>query len=228
MLLQSMTAISAISATLNSHMMHTRRRTLSIFGHVDAFSKAKKISRGYSCHYSIAAFSRNFLLYSKRVPGPAIQLTARQRPQLCTYTRPLSTVRTTLSLGRAATATPSAAATSSRIYNSVGSFSSIRHQQPTTSSLAYFTSQNTPAPRPPPNKRSLGNVAGMVGTGALVLFGKTKYVLAALKLTKLAPLGKKDFCYNVDEIGLELCASGMFDDAIECFATLRCLLILLS
>jgi len=29
----------------------------------------------------------------------------------------------------------------------------------------------------------------MVGTGALVLFGKTKYVLAALKLTKLAPLG---------------------------------------
>ena len=29
----------------------------------------------------------------------------------------------------------------------------------------------------------------MLGTGALVLFGKTKYVLAALKLTKLAPLG---------------------------------------
>ena len=29
----------------------------------------------------------------------------------------------------------------------------------------------------------------MAGTGALVLFGKTKYVLAALKLTKLAPLG---------------------------------------
>jgi Zn-dependent protease len=32
-------------------------------------------------------------------------------------------------------------------------------------------------------------MAGVVGTGALVLFGKTKYVLAALKLTKLASLG---------------------------------------
>lgn len=32
-------------------------------------------------------------------------------------------------------------------------------------------------------------MAGIVGTGALVLFGKTKYVLAALKLTKLASLG---------------------------------------
>jgi Zn-dependent protease len=33
----------------------------------------------------------------------------------------------------------------------------------------------------------------MAGTGALVLFGKTKYVLTALKLTKLAPLGSMIF-----------------------------------
>jgi Zn-dependent protease len=60
----------------------------------------------------------------------------------------------------------------------------------TQGSLACFSSQNhnnnSPAPRPP--QRSLANMAGMAGTGALVLFGKTKYVLAALKLTKLAPL----------------------------------------
>lgn len=62
---------------------------------------------------------------------------------------------------------------------------------PISSSLAYFSS-NIPRPPPPPSKknsRSLGNMVGMVGTGSLVLFGKTKYVLAALKLTKLAPLG---------------------------------------
>lgn len=55
-------------------------------------------------------------------------------------------------------------------------------------SIASFSRQSRP-PRPPPNNRSIGNAAGMIGTGALVLFGKTKYVLAALKLTKLAPLG---------------------------------------
>jgi len=75
-------------------------------------------------------------------------------------------------------------------------------------SLAYFSSNNKngnnitrpphlppppPPPLPPPsnnkNNRSIGNVAGIVGTGAVVLFGKTKYLLAALKLTKLASLG---------------------------------------
>mmetsp|Transcript_22517 Transcript_22517/g.48946 ORF Transcript_22517/g.48946 Transcript_22517/m.48946 type:complete len:347 (-) Transcript_22517:269-1309(-) len=78
--------------------------------------------------------------------------------------------------------------------------SSIASVSPTTSStssLACFSSQNTPTPpRPPPNnapKRSLGNIAGLMGSGALLLFGKTKYVLAALKLTKLAPLGSMLF-----------------------------------
>jgi len=32
------------------------------------------------------------------------------------------------------------------------------------------------------------SMAGTSTTGALLLFGKTKYVLVALKLTKLAPL----------------------------------------
>ena len=70
----------------------------------------------------------------------------------------------------------------------------IPSQSPISGSLAYFSS-NMPRPPPPPpppskkNGRSLGNMAGMVGTGGLVLFGKTKYILAALKLTKLAPLG---------------------------------------
>ena len=33
----------------------------------------------------------------------------------------------------------------------------------------------------------------LAGTGALVLFGKTKYILTALKLTKLAPLASMVF-----------------------------------
>jgi len=68
----------------------------------------------------------------------------------------------------------------------------IPRLSPHAGSIACFSSRNNnndPKPGPPSTKRSLGNAAGMVGTGALVLFGKTKYVLAALKLTKLAPLG---------------------------------------
>jgi len=81
----------------------------------------------------------------------------------------------------------------------LGSSFGIRHHlhalpiSPNIGSIAVFSTQNNNSnfsPKPPPKeKRSLGNVAGMMGTGALVLFGKTKYVLAALKLTKLAPLG---------------------------------------
>jgi len=62
------------------------------------------------------------------------------------------------------------------------------------SSIASFSSNNftpppkPPLPPPPPPKRSLGSMVSMAGTGALLLFGKTKYVLVALKLTKLAPL----------------------------------------
>jgi len=59
---------------------------------------------------------------------------------------------------------------------------------PNYNSVAHF-SRSRQTRRPPPNKSNIGNAAGMIGTGALVLFGKTKYVLAALKLTKLAPLG---------------------------------------
>jgi hypothetical protein len=33
-------------------------------------------------------------------------------------------------------------------------------------------------------------MVGALGTGAVVLFGKTKYILGALKLTKLARYGK--------------------------------------
>lgn len=70
------------------------------------------------------------------------------------------------------------------------------------SSLAYFSSSHnnnnnsrlpTPPPPSPPPKRSLGNWMSLAGTGALVLFGKTKYILTALKLTKLAPLASMVF-----------------------------------
>ena len=74
-----------------------------------------------------------------------------------------------------------------------------------SSSLAYFSSSHQknsnwnprlptpPPPTPPPPKRSLGNWISLAGTGAFVLFGKTKYILTALKLTKLAPLASMVF-----------------------------------
>eukprot|EP00549_Striatella_unipunctata_P004712 CAMPEP_0118717100 /NCGR_PEP_ID=MMETSP0800-20121206/27916_1 /TAXON_ID=210618 ORGANISM="Striatella unipunctata, Strain CCMP2910" /NCGR_SAMPLE_ID=MMETSP0800 /ASSEMBLY_ACC=CAM_ASM_000638 /LENGTH=279 /DNA_ID=CAMNT_0006623689 /DNA_START=293 /DNA_END=1132 /DNA_ORIENTATION=+ len=42
---------------------------------------------------------------------------------------------------------------------------------------------------PPRRGGGISGAMGALGTGALVLFGKTKYILAALKLTKLASLG---------------------------------------
>lgn len=43
--------------------------------------------------------------------------------------------------------------------------------------------------RPPSRWWQSGSALGAIGTGAVVLFGKTKYLLAALKFTKLASLG---------------------------------------
>jgi len=51
-----------------------------------------------------------------------------------------------------------------------------------------YSSTNPPGRFPPPstnNNRRMGAL-GALGTGAVVLFGKTKYLIGALKLTKLA------------------------------------------
>ena len=117
--------------------------------------------------------------------------------------RTFSAIHAASLLGRSSR-NPSFASALSRygMLNNIG-FSSVMRQQkhnrhqnfqiasvsPNIGSIAYFSGQNNLTPRPPPKQSSLGSIAGMAGTGALVLFGKTKYVLAALKLTKLAPLG---------------------------------------
>jgi Zn-dependent protease len=51
---------------------------------------------------------------------------------------------------------------------------------------------NNNNPNNPPWWQS-GGALGALGTGAIVLFGKTKYLLAALKFTKLASLGSMIF-----------------------------------
>lgn len=58
-------------------------------------------------------------------------------------------------------------------------------------SLAYFSSNSGGGNRPPqppriPQSSSRMGALGALGTGAVVLFGKTKYIIGALKLTKLA------------------------------------------
>ncbi|EEC44930.1 predicted protein [Phaeodactylum tricornutum CCAP 1055/1] len=58
---------------------------------------------------------------------------------------------------------------------------------PHLGAVAHFSSFFGGGKRPPSNNR-IAQGAGMLGA-ASVLFGKTKYVLAALKLTKLASLG---------------------------------------
>jgi Zn-dependent protease len=109
-------------------------------------------------------------------------------------------------LGRTSNRSISAAPSSFIGLHNIGSLSTTQRLQhkrhpfsqnpgisPAIGSIATFSSQNNLTPRPPPNRRGIGNIVGMAGTGALVLFGKTKYVLAALKLTKLAPLGSMLF-----------------------------------
>jgi hypothetical protein len=55
--------------------------------------------------------------------------------------------------------------------------------------MTYFSTNNNNNNNnryPPPNTRRNMGALGALGTGAVVLFGKTKYLIAALKLTKLA------------------------------------------
>jgi Zn-dependent protease len=52
-------------------------------------------------------------------------------------------------------------------------------------SLSHFSSSD----RKPPGGSKIARGVGIAGTSALVLFGKGKYLLGALKLTKLASLG---------------------------------------
>ena len=54
-------------------------------------------------------------------------------------------------------------------------------------SLSHFSSSNNP--KPPAGGNKIARTVGIAGTTALVLFGKGKYILGALKLTKFASLG---------------------------------------
>ncbi len=186
--------MAAFQAIINRNILRPRHRALDAFRRIDAISASSGKSRAYGRH------GHHIFAAAKSV-GP-IRSVTRINTQLSKQTRDFSAVRSPSLLGRATT--PSFAAASSRygILNNSGFSSLMRHQKfnqrphphigsfsPNIGSIAYFSGQNNLTPRPPPNQRSLGSIAGMAGTGALVLFGKTKYVLAALKLTKLAPLG---------------------------------------
>jgi len=80
-------------------------------------------------------------------------------------------------------------------------------------SLSHFSSSN---PKPPPGGNKIARNVGLAGTTALILFGKGKYILGALKLTKFASLGSMllsvgtysmffGFPYAVGMVGLLLC-----------------------
>jgi Zn-dependent protease len=73
---------------------------------------------------------------------------------------------------------------------SISQFTFFTNQKPTmyhlNNTIAIRSLSTVPPPKLPPTNK-WRNAGALAATGA-VLFGKTKYVLAALKLTKLAPL----------------------------------------
>ena len=192
--------MASFQAIINRHMARPGRRAFDALRRLDGVSETKGIGLAYfrhGYHTYASCSSRNTLLNVKAV-GP-VRSATRVHTHPYKEIRSFSSMHTPSLLGRVGT--------SSLASSSGSSFPRIRHRQlnrhpypqmpPMASSIgsiASFSSQNNNlTPRPPPNNRSLGNIAGMLGTGGLVLFGKTKYVLAALKLTKLAPLGSMIF-----------------------------------
>ena len=82
-------------------------------------------------------------------------------------------------------------------------------------SLSHFSSSSGKRPPLPPSGNKIARGIGIAGTTALVLFGKGKYILGALKLTKFASLGSMllsvgtysmvfGFPYAVGMVGLML------------------------
>jgi len=171
-------------------MFRFGQRTFGAFRHVDALGGAKGISH----RYAFGPLWRNNSVQDSNKAVNSIIGTRIHYSNLCNHTRSFSAIRSPL-------ATSTSSDNKLGVFNtSLGSSGGMYSRQhkylhpqilpsihANGNSVVHFSSQSN---RPPTNnKRSLGNIAGMAGTGALVLFGKTKYVLAALKLTKLAPLG---------------------------------------
>lgn len=154
------------------------------------------MTRGISRKKNIAVSwpPANFLLngIAKHPTNPSLLHCvsySRQRSTLAASRLPMrraaQQVSTSLSLGpRAAKIAPSSSLTMFR--------TSLIHYPASPlhcnmGALTYF-STNPPGRFPPPstnNNRRMGAL-GALGTGAVVLFGKTKYLIGALKLTKLA------------------------------------------
>ena len=188
--------MAALQAVLNRNMLHSRHRALDVFHSMNMLSGSKGMNR--HGHHTAAMLSRTIVQGAKTTTHPirfAALPQTNGRPLI--GTRTFSAIHTPSLLARTSTASFRYGMLKNSSLSSAMRQQKVRHPftqmtsfHPNIGSIAYFSSQNNNlTPRPPPNQRGLGSLAGMAGTGALVLFGKTKYVLAALKLTKLAPLG---------------------------------------
>lgn len=184
--------MAAFQAMINRSIPHSRYRALDAFHRIDLLSGPKAISR--TCarhgHHTAAQLTRNMTTNPIRFAA-----LPRANGQSIVGTRTLSAIQSPSLLSRASNPSfrygmlkNSGLSSAMRQHKHRHPFQ-MAYLSPNIGSIAYFSGQNNLTPRPPPNQRSLGSLVGMAGTGALVLFGKTKYVLAALKLTKLAPLG---------------------------------------
>ncbi|KAL7515960.1 hypothetical protein ACHAWX_001026 [Stephanocyclus meneghinianus] len=75
-------------------------------------------------------------------------------------------------------------------YNASSSITSLRITSPFFLGSTHFAAIRIySSSRPPPPKNRFTAVLGTIGAGGLVLWGKGKYILGALKLTKFASLG---------------------------------------
>lgn len=68
-----------------------------------------------------------------------------------------------------------------------GMYHHLKLIRPFSSNIPEDKENTPPSPPPPPLPQKRGLIGGTIFAGSM-LFGKTKYVLAALKVTKMAPL----------------------------------------
>ena len=187
--------MAALQAVLNRNMLHSRHRALDVFHSMNMLSGSKGMNR--HGHHTAAMLSRTIVQGAKTTHPIRFAALPQTNGRPLIGTRTFSAIHTPSLLARTSTPSFRYGMLKNSSLSSAMRQQKVRHPftqmtsfHPNIGSIAYFSSQNNNlTPRPPPNQRGLGSLAGMAGTGALVLFGKTKYVLAALKLTKLAPLG---------------------------------------